>query len=199
MKRIGPVVSVIVLLALLAAVPSHAAIIVKTATLTGAQETPPNASTATGSALVTVDTMTNMLTVNETFSGLIGGPAAAAHIHCCAPAGVAAMVAIPFPFPPFPAATGGQFIDSFDLTQATTYTAGFITASGGTAAAAEATFIAAFSSGTTYVNIHNAIFPGGEIRGQLVPEPATASYFVAGIVGLLIARRRRGWRGRATE
>ena len=52
------------------------------ATLLGSNETPPNASTATGTALVTLSGDT--LSVTETFSGLIGGTASAAHIHCCA-------------------------------------------------------------------------------------------------------------------
>lgn len=46
------------------------------------------------------------------------------------------------------------------------------------------------------MNIHNAVFPGGEIRGQLlqvtaVPEPGTWAMLAAGLglVGL-IARRR---------
>jgi hypothetical protein len=177
MERIRLLVGTLTLFALLGAAPSHAAMIEATATLTGSQETPPTGSTATGNATVIVDTVANTLMVSETFTGLIGGPAAAAHIHCCAPAGVAAMVAVPLPFPPFPAAPSGTFTDSFDLTLTTTYTSGFLTAIGGTAAAAEATLIAALSSGTAYVNIHNATFPGSEIRGQLhVPEPATVTY-----------------------
>jgi hypothetical protein len=65
-------------------------------TLRGSNESPPNASTATGSALVTLENDNNTLDVNETFVGLIGGPASAAHIHCCASPGVNAMVAVSF-------------------------------------------------------------------------------------------------------
>jgi CHRD domain len=178
--------------ALFAAVPSQAAIISSTATLSGAQEVPPTGSPATGNAQVTVNTLTNILTVNETFSGLIGGVASAAHIHCCGLVGVNEPVVVPFPG--FPAATSGTYNTSFDLTNTSTYVAAFVTANGGTAAGAEAALIAGLTSDFAYVNIHNAMFPGGEIRGQLrTPEPATVSLVVIGVVGLVIARRTRGW------
>ena len=85
-------------------------------------------------------TAAHTLLVNESFSGLIGGPAVAAHIHCCAGPGVAAIVAVPFPG--FPAATSGSYMNIFDLTLAATYNAAFVTANGGSAAGAEAAGIA---------------------------------------------------------
>ena len=193
MKRISVLLGISVVFALLAAAPSQAAIITFTANLTGPQETPPNASPATGLATVDLNVTAHTLSVNESFSGLIGGPAAAAHIHCCAGPGVAAIVAVPFPG--FPAATSGSYLNIFDLTLLATYNAAFVTANGGSAATAEAALEGAMASGLTYVNIHNATFPGGEIRGQLAtvtPEPATVALFITGIAGLLIARRRRG-------
>ena len=143
---------------------AHGATLLTTALL-GSNETPPNASMATGSALVTLQSDNNTLVVNETFTGLTGGPASAAHIHCCASPGVAAIVAVPFPN--FPAATSGQYVNSFDLSMAGTYNPAFITANGGTVASAKAALIAALKTTQTYVNIHNATFPGGEIRGPL--------------------------------
>src|SRR4026207_21378 len=76
--------------------------LVFTTTLTGSQEVPPSGSAGIGSALVTLDTVTNLLTVNVSFAGL-GSPTIASHIHCCALPGTNAMVATAVPtFPGFP-------------------------------------------------------------------------------------------------
>jgi len=160
-----------------------------TATLLGSNEVPSNASTATG--FITVTLTGDSLFVDETFSGLIGGPAAAAHIHCCAGPGVAVGVAVPFIG--FPAATSGTYSHLFDLTLDGTYTAAFETAHGGTAAGAESALVAALFAGQTYANIHDATFPGGEIRGQLIqtPEPSTLMLLGMGLTALVARRKRR--------
>src|SRR5687767_7946125 len=63
--------------------------LVFTTTMTGAQEVPPTGSPGIGSALVTIDTVTNLMTVNVSFAGLVS-PTTIAHIHCCAaPGGIA--------------------------------------------------------------------------------------------------------------
>src|ERR687891_1159784 len=165
-----------------------------TATLTGAQEVPPTGSAGIGSALVTLDTVTNLLTVNVSFAGL-GSPTIASHIHCCTPPGANAMVATAVPtFPGFPlGVTTGTYLQTFDLTLASTYNPAFITAHGGTVAGAQAAFIAGLTSGQTYLNIHTSQFPGGEIRGQLqaVPEPATLLLLTTGVIGAAGALRKR--------
>src|ERR1700686_4655896 len=157
------------------------------ATLAGANEVPPVISPATGSATLTLNG--NLLSVTESFSGLIGGAAAAAHIHCCAPPGTNAGVAIPFVG--FPSATSGTYSNTFDLTLTTTYLAAFLTANGGTAASAEAVLIAGLNSGNAYVNIHNATFPGGEIRGFVVAVPETGSVMLLGLGLLAMAIKRQ--------
>jgi CHRD domain/Secretion system C-terminal sorting domain len=113
-----------------------------TTTLSGANEVPPNASTATGIVKGTFDNTTNQLILNISFSGLTAN-ASAAHIHRAA-VGVNGGVVIGFTG--VPAATTGSF----------TYT--------GTLTATQAADLLA---GLYYVNVHNSSFPGGEIRGQL--------------------------------
>jgi hypothetical protein len=173
------------------ATQASAGIITYTDTMLGVNETPPNASTATGSATVVLDTTLNTLSVSIVFSGLIGGPASASHIHCCVPAGVATGVALPFTG--FPVATSGSYSNLFDLTLLATYNGAFVTANGGTAASAEAALVAALNAGLAYTNIHDGQFPGGEIRGQLaaIPEPATMVLSGAGLLFAALLRRHR--------
>ena len=172
---------------------AQAAILVYTANMNGATEVPPNVSPAFGFTTVTVDNVLNTMQVDITYSGLTGGPPAAAHIHCCSAPGTNIGVAVGFPN--FPITTSGAFNQLFNLLDPTIYTAGFLNNfGGGTAAGAEAALLGGFAAGTAYSNIHNAVFPGGEIRGQLqaVPEPASWALMILGFgaVGATLRRRR---------
>lgn len=165
-----------------------------TANLSGANESPPNASLGTGFADVFLDPTANTLRVIVTFSGLSAGDTAS-HIHCCTPgvqtgtAGVATITPTFTGFPPN--VTSGSYDHTFDLTLASAYNPAFVTANGGLGGA-EAALIAGMFSGESYLNIHSGNFPSGEIRGFLVyvPEPVTLSMFGAGLAGAAFLRRR---------
>jgi CHRD domain len=111
------------------------------ATLNGASEVPPNTTAGTGEATITLDG--DKITWNVTFSGLTG-PATAAHIHGPAPAGKNAGVMVWLSEKGKPATS--------PLSGSATLTAAQVSD---------------MTNGQTYVNVHTAANPGGEIRGQL--------------------------------
>lgn len=168
--------SALALVTLLSMAAAHATLIFH-ATLTGAAQVPSNTSTATGSATVTLESDNVTLVVDLAFSNLTGGPATAAHIHCCASPGANAGVALPFSG--FPGATSGTYLNTFDLTTDLMIPL--------------ATFLTGLEAGQAYINIHDADFPGGEIRGQLtsVPEPSALGVLGLGAVAIVAAQRRR--------
>lgn len=110
------------------------------ATINGASETPPNASTATGTATLTFNNDTKIFTVVVNYSGVT---AIQAHIHK-GDVGVAGGVIFGFDSPASPI----------------NYTS----------PALDATQEADLNANMYYVNIHSTQFPGGEIRGQLIKQ-----------------------------
>ena len=170
---------------------AQASIVTLSGTLSGANESPANASPATGFASFTVDTVALTITENISFSGLTA-PDTAAHIHCCVPIGGNTGVATAVPaLPGFPlGVTSGTYTNQvFSLLNAGFYNPAFITANGGTVATAEPVFLAGFLSGQSYFNIHDANFPAGEVRAFLTPGPGTLILAGLALAGLALRRR----------
>ena len=163
-----------------------------TANLNSAQEVPSNDATATGLAVLfysdgnTVAAADDSYSFSLSASGL-SGPITGAHIHAPAPApapapvGVNGPVVVPLNAAPFTFSNAG----------------GTLLIGGADVQPPSAAFLSQLQGGQTYVNLHTAVRPGGEIRGQLfqvavVPEPETYAMVLAGLglIGWIGARRR---------
>jgi Cu/Zn superoxide dismutase len=116
---------------------AHADMLKFHANMVAGEETPATDSKGKGTADVTVDTAAKKVMWTVKVDGLTGA-ATAAHIHG-------------------PAAKGAKAAPEIDMSK---------TIMDGSAAITDAQ-IADIKAGKTYVNVHTAKFPDGEIRGQL--------------------------------
>jgi MYXO-CTERM domain-containing protein len=115
------------------------------ATLNGAQETPANASAATGSATLSFESTTKTLTGSVLLVGLNGANAQHIHVGDC---GVGGGVAHALPAPVGNAIAVNVVLTDGEVTQ--------------------------LVSNKLYINVHTAAFGDGEIRGQIYPAASTA-------------------------
>ena len=146
--------------------PANATVHNLTAFLDGLQETPPVATPGTGSATATLDDVTNMFNLSGSFNSLIG-TTNNAHVHGPAPVGTPAgvMFGITFDF----GVTSGNF--SFNGVITPQQTADIL-------------------DGLAYINIHSTFRPGGEIRGQILPEPSSLAVLSFGMIAVAGRRKR---------
>ena len=137
-----------------------------------------------GSGIVNLTLTGTTLSLNGSFSGLTVN-ASAAHIHGPAAVGVNTGVIYGLGGTVIPlGATSGTISGSVNLIPL---------GAGGSYTVAQQT--ADLNNSLWYVNIHDSTFPGGEIRGQIlpVPEPSTLVLTALGLGGLVIWKvRRRG-------
>lgn len=124
--------------------------------LTGAQETPANASPALGTMDVFYSKETRTLTYTVNWSGL-SGPVTAMHIHGLAPTSYAAGIV-----QNVITSSGGLATPNASLYGATGKFSGTMFVDG--VAIKELDVL----NGVYYMNIHTAAYPAGEIRGQII-------------------------------
>src|ERR1043165_5916543 len=117
-----------------------------TANLNGAQQTPPNSSTGTGTATILLSPDETNARVSLNFSGL-SSLQIDAHIHGPAAPGAVGVILFPLPL--------GNVSD--ELIQRTP------------------TDVANLKNGQLYVDVHSSNFPNGEIRGQFGSASSASS------------------------
>ncbi|MBI4872466.1 MAG: CHRD domain-containing protein [Candidatus Riflebacteria bacterium] len=122
-----------------------------TAVLNGGQEVPPNDSKASGTAFMTLDERTSMLSFSITYSDdRLSSLEVASHFHA-------------------PAIPGANAPVAFGLVQIGSPKNGSV----GPLTLSQKSDL---KSGLFYINIHTTLFPGGELRGQVLPVGRDLTY-----------------------
>jgi hypothetical protein len=153
------------------------------AALTTGQEIPtptvPDESNPNGYASAVFDPDTMLLSALLSWSGMTT-PVAAAHIHRIDPA-----AAIPGTGPVVVGFFSGMSFPDTD---------GFVSPDIALTAAETSTILQGLADGTLYFNVHTALNPAGEIRGNIaaIPEPSSVALVIGGALAMLLRRRIRG-------
>ena len=142
------------------------------ATLVSYEEVPALSNVGTGPFTMLTDFSDTSCDFTLTFPGIAGTGATQSHIHF-AQKGVNGGMVVFFctnlgnapPGPAVPACPANGTVGG-KITSANVSAGGNAQ---GIAAGEFAEVLKAIRAGTAYVNVHSALFPGGEIRGQLVP------------------------------
>jgi hypothetical protein len=150
-KSVIRVFGPIVLAAWIGACASHNPPTSSNVSMTGAQEVPPAATSATGAGQITVNPQ-------RVVSGTVtvyGMNANAAHIH-----------------------TGGPGVSGPPIITLTETTDNTFTIPAGSVLTEEQ--YARYRAGDLYINVHSPSYPGGEVRAQLKPQGGAGSMGSAG-------------------
>lgn len=160
MRRALSLVSATLIVLLMSAVQARAEVFTFTANLSGGNETPGVSTGSAGTATISYDTVTGVLTYRVDVYNMPSGTTAS-HLHAGA-AGVSGPTVVNF-------TVLTNISNDFAIT-------GTASASNLNVRAAQGVnswddLVQALLLGNTYVNVHSTANPGGEIRGQVVRVP----------------------------
>lgn len=139
----------------------------------GSQEVPPTPSTAIAFASLRYDTAASAFDLFVALDGIDATEVIGFHMHN-APMGVNGPVVVDL-------RSFGAFVQDDDDATVTTYEAMAIPLGG--------SLEPALFAGELYLNLHTMSFPGGEIRGQVIPSPAPVAAMA--LATLAAVRRQR--------
>jgi hypothetical protein len=160
MRRFISVMGAAALALVATAASAQAQTIEFTALLSGANEVPGVVTGAGGTAKITLDRGTNTVTYAVDVYNMPSGTTQA-HFHASGP-GVAGPVVVNFPV---------QVNISNDYRISGSATAADLVPRTAQGIGSWDDFIQALMLGQIYVNVHSAVNPGGEIRGQVIRVP----------------------------